>query len=74
MEIKTLMKWQIYLHLNLMKFGKNSPFMQNTLSSAEVLLQSSPASWDVFRIHPMSPQGQDSWVLFLTWVLLPYGL
>ena len=68
------MKWQICLHLNLIKFGKSSPFMQSTLSSAEMLVQSSPASWDIFRIHPMSPQVQDSWVLLLTWVLMPYGL
>lgn len=73
-ERKTLMKWQIYLHLHLMKFGKSSPFLQSTLSSAEMLVQSSPPSWDIFRIHPTLPQVQDSWVLFLTWVPMPYGL
>lgn len=73
-ERKTLMKRQIYLHLHLMKFGKSPPFMQSTLSSAEMLVQSSPPSWDVFRIHPTLPQVQDSWVLFLTWVPMPYGL
>jgi len=50
-EVKTLMKWQIYLHLSLMKLGRCSPFTQSTLSSAEVLVQSCPASWDIFRIH-----------------------
>lgn len=65
---------QIYLHLNPMKFGKSSPFMQSTLSSAEMLVQSSPASWDIFKTHPTLPQVQDSGVLFLTWALMPCGL
>lgn len=61
------MKWQICLHLNLMKFGKSSLLMQSNPSSVELMVQPSPSYWDVSRLHPMSPQVRDSWILFLPW-------
>lgn len=46
-EVKTPMKWQIYLHVNLLKFGKSSVFMQSVHLSC----------WSSHPLLPVTPSG-----------------